>query len=121
MRLVRLQAPLFPFGWGGSYSNFSIGQPTITLPNTTGAGADADAAPVGADERFLLTVPVKSISGPAGRVTLQVYASPKFQLIGQAQPVNRLLCWQQATVPAGGEAKATGGSTELACPQAGAC
>ena len=68
-----------------------------------GAGAAA-AAPVGADERFLLTVPVKSISGPAGRVTLQVYASPKFQLIGQAQPVNRLLCWQQATVPAGGEA-----------------
>lgn len=86
-------APLWPFGWGLSYSSFSAGTPKITSPN----------AIVGVDERFHLSVPVSS-KGPAGRVTIMVFSSANFQLVGQAQPVNRLLCWSQTQVPAGGEA-----------------
>ena len=90
-------APLFPFGFGLSYSEFTIGKPSITLPSA--------GAPVGAAQRFALAIPVmNSPDRPAGRVTLGVYAEPTFQLIGQAQPVNRLLCWNQAVVPSGGTA-----------------
>ena len=92
--------PLFPFGWGLSYSKYQIGKPNITLPNGTGV-------PVGASERFVLSIPVTNVDGPVGRVTLGVYSSPQFQLIGQSQPVQRLLCWNQAEVPAGGQATVT--------------
>ena len=108
-------APLFPFGWGLSFSNFSLGRAKITLPNATASaiiGRTAVVPPVGVDERFLLSVPV-SAKGPSGRVTIQVYASASFQLVGQAQPANRLLCWNQAQVPAGGEA-----TVEISCAAA---
>lgn len=80
-----------------SDAKYEIDKPTITLPNGTGV-------PVGAKQRFALSIPVKNVAGPAGRVTLGVYSSATFRLIGQAQPVNRLLCWNQAEVPAGGQA-----------------
>lgn len=108
-------APLFPFGWGLSFSNFSIGTPKLTLPNATTAatiGGTAPLSPVGVDERFLLSVPVTG-KGPSGRVTVQVYASASFQLVGQSQPVNRLLCWNQAQIPAGGKA-----TVEISCAAA---
>ena len=66
---------------------------------------NGSATPVATTQRFLLAVPVAS-SGPAGHATLQVYAKPAFALVGQAQPVNRLLCWSQVAVPANGHATA---------------
>ena len=85
--------------WGLSFSNFSIGTVGITQPN-------GSATPVATTQRFLMTVPITN-SGPAGRATIQVYARPSFALVGQAQPVNRLLCWSQVAVPANGHATAT--------------
>ncbi len=105
-------APLFPFGWGLSFSNFILAAPKIKLPTAATIGGSGMVPPVGVDERFLLSVPVRA-KGPTGRVTIQVYASASFQLVGQAQPINRLLCWNQAQVPAGGEA-----TVEISCAAA---
>ena len=91
-------APLFPFGWGLSFSNFTVGSVSVTVPSP--------GKPVDPSERFTLSVPVTNL-GPAGRATLQVYAAADFALVGQAQPVNRLLCWTQTLVPANGKATAT--------------
>jgi len=77
--------PLFPFGWGLSYASFKVGTPTATGP--------AAGQPVNSTQRFQVKVNV-SCTGPAGSQTmLQVYTKPNFQLVGQSQPVHRLLCW----------------------------
>ena len=59
-----------------------------------------------ADKRFTLSVPVTN-KGPAGWTTIQVYSAPDFELVGQAMPVNRLLCWSLVAVPADGQVTAT--------------
>jgi beta-glucosidase len=51
--------PLFPFGHGLSYSDFSLGQPTV--------GVSGDS--------LKISVPVTNTSGPAGREVVQLYVS----------------------------------------------
>ena len=91
-------APLFPFGFGLSFTNFSIGEVVVKPP--------ASGFPVNASERFSLVVPISSV-GPAGAVAIQVYMEPTFSQVGQAYPKNRLLCWALAAVPKDGHATAT--------------
>jgi hypothetical protein len=93
--------PLWPFGWGLHYSNFSLTHVAVILPNQT-------TAVVQPTQRFLLAVNVSNSAPRAGRATLQVYSTA--QLLWpttQAQPVNRLLCWSQVEVPATGVATDT--------------
>jgi beta-glucosidase len=88
--------PLFPFGYGLSFSAFSVGKPEVNPPQ----GHTANCT-----QRFTLTVPVSS-QGPRGTVTLQVYAAPTFPT-KQAYLASRLLCWTQIIVPGNGNATAT--------------
>ena len=67
-------APLFPFGHGLSYSDFSLGPATLTVYG----------------DRLEIGVPVTNTSGPAGREVVQLYVSagdprqPELELKGFA-------------------------------------
>jgi beta-glucosidase len=67
-------APLFPFGHGLSYSDFSLGPATLTVYG----------------DRLAIGVPVTNVSGPVGREVIQVYVSsgdpgrPELELKGFA-------------------------------------
>jgi beta-glucosidase len=57
-------APQFPFGYGLSYSTFSLGEPTVQIIGEAAA-----------EQVYEVTVPVTNVSGPLGREVLQLYAS----------------------------------------------
>jgi beta-glucosidase len=78
--------PLFPFGFGLSYTNYTL--KSVQLPTQ----------PLGANETFTVTAMVGS-SGPAGKVVVQVYFSinPPTKYVGY---VRSLLCFAKALIPA---------------------
>ena len=86
-------SPLFAFGFGLSYSNFSLGaRLDLDWPGRAGG------APLTNGSAFTATVNVSS-AGPAGRCLVQIYAHqlPPTKFVSYA---NALLCWSKADVPA---------------------
>ena len=59
----------FPFGHGGSYTRFAVGEPTVSPPSIT-------AEALAADERLVVTVPVTNTGDRRGTEVLQCYVAP---------------------------------------------
>jgi beta-glucosidase len=59
----------FPFGHGGSYTRFAVGEPELSAPSTT-------AAALVAGERLVVTVPVTNTGGRWGTEVVQCYVAP---------------------------------------------
>ena len=103
-------APLWPLGFGLSYSTFIVGNVSLSVPAGGGSW-------YGPNETFTLTANVSS-TGPAGALSLQVYyefaAIPSFE----ARSVGRrlvLLCFAKQALPA----DARGELIDVACSTAG--
>lgn len=69
-------SPLYPFGYGLSYTRFSYGKPTL------------DRAQIGRDGTATVSVPVTNAGGRAGDEVVQMYVHP--QVSSVVQPVLRL-------------------------------
>ena len=77
-------APLYPFGWGLSYSTFDVGAPQLS----------ADRIAVG--DAVTVTVPVHNTSDRAGDETVQLYVH---QQVGSVtRPVKALKAFQRVTL-----------------------
>ncbi|KAK7203836.1 putative beta-glucosidase [Myxozyma melibiosi] len=74
---------LFPFGYGLSYSTFSVSEPSFTI-------ADAAAKPTSAADlgTLTLTATVTNTSGPAGAEVVQLYVSESSPIVNR--PVKEL-------------------------------
>ncbi|HEY6698898.1 MAG TPA: glycoside hydrolase family 3 C-terminal domain-containing protein [Acidimicrobiales bacterium] len=59
----------FPFGHGGSYTTFTVGQPLLSAPSAT-------AASLAAGERLVLTVPLTNTGDRPGAEVVQCYVAP---------------------------------------------
>jgi beta-glucosidase len=59
----------YPFGHGGSYTCFAVGEPTVSPPSTT-------AMALAADERVVVTVPVTNTGDRRGTEVVQCYVAP---------------------------------------------
>jgi beta-glucosidase len=84
--------PLFPFGYGLSYTTFEIGQAKISKKAMAGAGdisVSADPfAKVPGRETLKISVPVKNTGSVAGAEVVQLYISdPKASVV---RPVKEL-------------------------------
>jgi beta-glucosidase len=60
----------YPFGHGGSYTRFAVGEPVLSAPSTS-------AATVAAGERLVVTVPVTNTGGRPGAEVVQCYVAPR--------------------------------------------
>ena len=58
----------YPFGHGGSYTRFAIGEPTVSRPSTT-------TAELAAGERLVVTVPVTNTGDRRGTEVVQCYVA----------------------------------------------
>jgi beta-glucosidase len=58
-----------PFGHGGSYTTFAVGEPALSAPSTT-------AATLAAGERLVVTVPVTNTGDRRGTEVVQCYVAP---------------------------------------------
>jgi beta-glucosidase len=59
----------FPFGHGGSYTRFAVGEPALSAPSTT-------AAALVAGERLVVKVPVTNTGDRRGTEVVQCYVAP---------------------------------------------
>lgn len=80
------QQPLFPFGYGLSYTTFSYGKPVL------------DKREVAAGETLTLTVPVTNTGGRDGEEVVQVYLQKPADAEG---PVKTLRAFRRVQIPAG--------------------
>jgi beta-glucosidase len=80
-------APLYPFGYGLSYSKFEIGAPTLS------------SASIGKDGSVTVSVPVKNVSNRAGDETVQVYVRDKVSSVTRS--VMDLKAFKRITLAAG--------------------
>ncbi len=60
----------YPFGHGGSYTRFAIGEPTVSRPSTT-------RAELAAGERLVATVPVTNTGDRRGTEVVQCYVASR--------------------------------------------
>jgi beta-glucosidase len=60
----------YPFGHGGSYTRFAIGEPTVSAPSTT-------AAALTAGERLVVTVPITNTGDRRGAEVVQCYVASR--------------------------------------------
>jgi len=82
--------PLFPFGYGLSYTSFDIGAPRLSAEH------------MGIDGSVTVTVPVRNTGTRAGDETVQLYVH---QLVGSVtRPLKELKAFERVTLAAG-EAK----------------
>ena len=78
------KTPLFPFGFGLSYTTFSINNPQLTAMTTGNVG-------------FQVTFDIQNTGTRDGAEVAQVY----LQLPASTHEAKRLVGWQKVTVPAG--------------------
>lgn len=81
------KAPLYPFGFGLSYSTFELGAPTLS--STT----------IAANGTVVVTVPVKNSSNRAGDETVQIYVRDKVSSVTRS--VKDLKAFKRVTLAAG--------------------
>ena len=80
-------APLFPFGWGLSYTTFELGTPHVSRDR------------IGQDGAVTVTVDVHNSGSRAGDDTVQVYVH---QQVGSVtRPIKELKAFQRVTLAAG--------------------
>jgi beta-glucosidase len=79
--------PLYPFGYGLSYSKFEIGAPTLS------------SASISKNGNVTVSVPVKNISTRAGDETLQIYVRDKISSVTRS--VMDLKAFKRITLAAG--------------------
>jgi beta-glucosidase len=79
--------PLFPFGFGLSYSTFDIGAPTLS------------AAKIATTGSVTVTVPVRNTSARAGDETVQVYVHDLVSSV--TRPIKELKAFRRVTLAAG--------------------
>jgi beta-glucosidase len=83
-------APLFPFGYGLSYTSFQVGAPRLSSDH------------IGVDGSVTVSVPVRNTGNREGDETVQLYIH---QLVGSVtRPVKELKAFERVTLAAG-EAK----------------
>lgn len=81
------EEPLFPFGYGLSYTSFKFGKPELTPDASKGK------------DNFRLVVPVQNTGKRAGEEVVQVYLKKEGDTDG---PVKTLRAFKRVTVPVGG-------------------
>ena len=81
------KAPLYPFGFGLSYSTFELGAPTLS--STT----------IAANGTVVVTVPVKNTSNRPGDETVQIYVRDKVSSVTRS--VKDLKAFKRVTLAAG--------------------
>jgi beta-glucosidase len=80
-------APLYPFGFGLSYTTFEIGAPQLSSDH------------IGVDGTVKVTVPVRNTGSRAGDETVQLYVH---QLVGSVtRPIKELKAFERVTLAAG--------------------
>jgi beta-glucosidase len=80
-------APLYPFGFGLSYTSFEIGAPSLS------------AARIGVDGSVTVSVPVRNTGDRAGDETVQIYVH---QLVSSVtRPIKELKAFERVTLAAG--------------------
>jgi beta-glucosidase len=85
--LFDTEAPLFPFGYGLSYTTFEIGAPRLSSDRISVDGA------------VTVTVPVRNTGARAGDETVQVYVH---QQVGSVtRPIKELKAFRRVTLDAG--------------------
>ncbi len=80
-------SPLYPFGYGLSYTSFSYGKLTL------------DRAQIGRDGSATVSVPVTNIGARAGDEVVQMYIHPKLSSV--VQPILRLADFERAHLEPG--------------------
>lgn len=85
--------PLYPFGFGLSYTTFEVGAPRLSSPS------------MAIDGKIDLTVDVKNTGARAGDETVQIYVRDKVSSV--ARPVQMLRGFQRVTLAAGESRKLT--------------
>jgi beta-glucosidase len=81
------KAPLYPFGFGLSYSTFDVGAPTLS------------SGSIAANGSVTVTVPVKNTSSRAGDETVQIYVRDKVSSVTRS--VKDLKAFKRVTLAAG--------------------
>lgn len=81
------KTPLYPFGFGLSYSSFELGAPTLSSASIAKGGS------------VTITVPVKNTSNRAGDETVQVYVRDKVSSVTRS--VKDLRAFKRVTLAAG--------------------
>ncbi len=79
--------PLFPFGYGLSYTTFTYGE--ISLDKTT----------LGANDKIKVTIPVTNTGNRNGEEVVQLYIHDIFASV--TQPVKKLKAFRKLMIPAG--------------------
>jgi beta-glucosidase len=80
-------APLYPFGWGLSYTTFQIGTPQLSSDH------------IGVDGSVTVSVPVLNTGSRAGDETVQLYVH---QLVGSVtRPIKELKAFERVSLAAG--------------------
>ncbi|HEY2465854.1 MAG TPA: glycoside hydrolase family 3 N-terminal domain-containing protein [Steroidobacteraceae bacterium] len=80
-------APLYPFGFGLSYTTFEIGAPRLSSDH------------IGVDGALTVSVPVRNTGGRAGDETVQLYVH---QLVGSVtRPIKELKAFERVSIGAG--------------------
>jgi beta-glucosidase len=80
-------APLYPFGWGLSYTTFQIGTPQLSSDH------------IGLDGSVTVSVPVRNTGSRAGDETVQLYVH---QLVGSVtRPIKELKAFERVSLAAG--------------------
>lgn len=81
------KAPLYPFGFGLSYSTFELGAPTLS------------SSSISANGTVTVTVPVKNTSNRTGDETVQIYVRDKVSSVTRS--VKDLKAFKRVTLAAG--------------------
>lgn len=88
-------SPLYPFGYGLSYSTFSYSQPRLSAASTSAAALNAAKA----GSEIHVTAEVKNTSSRAGTETVQLYLGQRGTSV--ARPVHELEGFQRVTLGPG--------------------
>jgi beta-glucosidase len=77
-------APLFPFGYGLSYTTFEVGEPLLSRSR------------IGLEDSVTVTVPVRNLGSRAGDETVQIYVHQ--QVSSVTRPIKELKAFERVTL-----------------------